>query len=154
DKYRDDYRRSLEWEKPFYVERPPAFSPAAEAQENYGQNSMLWKFISSWIPWQYTNFIDESLSFHETAYLGDWSSLTKFRIKGPDALRFLGGYTTNNLGKFNSGQIKHAIQTDANGKVAGEGILYKISDQDYQYCGGGAYWLLHWFRQGSWNAHA
>ena len=46
-------------------ERPPAFSPAAEAQENYGRNSMLWKFISQWIPWQYTNFIDESLSFHK-----------------------------------------------------------------------------------------
>lgn len=152
--YQDNYRRSLEWDKPFYAVRPPAFSPAAEAQENYGQNSMLWKFISQWIPWQYTNFIDEGLSFHETAYLGDWSSLTKFWIKGPDALRFLAKYSANNLAKFNAGQIKHAIQTDENGKVAGEGILYKISDEEYQYSGGGAYWLEHWFKQGNWNAQA
>ena len=79
---------------------------------------MMWKFISEWIPWQYTNFIDESLSFHETAYLGDWSSLTKFRIKGPDALKFLSRFCVNNLAKFNIGQIKHAIQTDEHGKVA------------------------------------
>lgn len=154
EKYQDDYRRSLEWEKPFHAERPPSFSPAAEAQENHGQNSMLWKFISQWIPWQYTNFIDESLSFHETAYLGDWSSLTKFRIKGPDALKFLSGFCVNNPGKFKPGQIKHAIQTDRRGKVAGEGILYKIAEDEYQYSGGGAYWLHHWFRQGDWNADA
>jgi glycine cleavage system aminomethyltransferase T len=153
-KYQDDYRRSLEWDKPFYAERPAAFSPAAEAQENYGRNSMLYKFISQWIPWQYTDFIDESLSFHEAAYLGDWSSLTKFWIKGPDALKFLTRYCANDLAKFNHGQIKHAIQTDANGKVAGEGILYKIADDEYQYSGGGNYWLYHWFKQGKWDAEA
>src|SRR5438552_1321281 len=109
-KYRSDYAKSLEWEKPFYVERPAVFSPAAPAQEGNGAVSMMWRFISEWLPWQYTNFIDESLSFHETAYLGDWSALTKFRVKGSDALKFLGAYTTNNLGKFETGQIKHAIQ--------------------------------------------
>ncbi len=127
---------------------------AAESQENYGQNSMLYKFISQWIPWQYTDFIDESLSFHDTAYLGDWSSLTKFWIKGPDALEFLSRHCANNLGKFNPGQIKHAIQTAANGKVAGEGMLYKIADDEYQYSGGGNYWLYHWFKQGQWKAEA
>jgi vanillate/3-O-methylgallate O-demethylase len=158
ERYQDDYRRSLNWQKPFHAERPPSFSPAAEAQENHGQNSMLWKFISQWIPWQYTNFIDESLSFHNTAYLGDWSSLTKFRIKGPDALKFLTGFCVNDVRKFRPGQIKHAIQTDRNGKVAGEGILYKLSDEEYQYSGGGAYWLDYWFQQtfkeNNWDAEA
>jgi len=154
ERYQDDYRRSLEWDKPFYVDRPAAFSPAAESQENYGQNGMLYKFISQWIPWQYTDFVGESLSFHETAYLGDWSSLTKFWINGPDALEFLSRHCANNFRKFNPGQIKHAIQTDSNGKVAGEGILYKISDHEYQYSGGGNYWLYYWFKQGKWNAEA
>lgn len=152
DKYRDDYRRSLEWEKPFYIERPAVFSPAAAAQEGNGACSMMWRFISEWLPWQYTNFIDESLSFHETAYLGDWSALTKFRVKGPDALNFLSAYTTNNLATFNLGQIKHAIQTNEDGKVVGEGILYKISDDEYRYSGGAAYWLAYWLKEGNWNA--
>lgn len=35
------------------------------------------------------------------------------------------------------GRIKHAIQTNEDGKVVGEGILYKISDEEYRYSGGG-----------------
>jgi vanillate/3-O-methylgallate O-demethylase len=152
NKYRADYAKSLEWDKPFYIERPAVFSPAAAAQEGNGACSMMWRFISEWLPWQYTNFIDESLSFHETAYLGDWSALTKFRVKGPDALKFLSAYTTNNLSKFNAGQIKHAIQTNEEGKVVGEGILYKISDEEYRYSGGAAYWLAYWLKEGNWKA--
>ena len=151
-RYREEYRKSLEWEKPFYLERPAVFSPAAAAQEANGACSMMWRFISEWLPWQYTNYIDESLSFHETAYLGDWSALTKFRVKGPQALEFLSAYTTNDLSRFNVGQIKHAIQTNEDGKVVGEGILYKISDQEYRYSGGGAYWLDYWLREGKWDA--
>ncbi|MBI3014764.1 MAG: aminomethyl transferase family protein [Candidatus Tectomicrobia bacterium] len=153
-KFREEYRRSLEWDRPFYFERPAVFSPAAAAQENHGACNIMWKFISEWIPWQYTNFIEEGLSFHETAYLGDWSALTKFRIKGPDALEFLSYYCVNNLHKFNLGQIKHAIQTNEQGKVAGEGILYKISEEEYRYSGGGAYWLSYWFQQAKRNAEA
>jgi vanillate/3-O-methylgallate O-demethylase len=151
-KYREEYRKSLEWDKPFYLERPAVFSPAAAAQEGNGACAMMWRFISEWLPWQYTNYIDESLSFHETAYLGDWSALTKFRVKGPDALTFLSAYTTNDVSKFNVGQIKHAIQTNEDGKVVGEGILYKISEEEYRYSGGGAYWLDYWLREGGWEA--
>jgi glycine cleavage system aminomethyltransferase T len=152
DRYCAEYARSLEWERPFYFERPAVFSPAAAAQEGNGACSMMWRFISHWIPWQYTDFIDESLSFHETAYLGDWSALTKFRIKGSDALRFLSAYTVNDLSKFELGQIKHAIQTNEDGKVVGEGILYRISTEEYRYSGGGAYWLNYWLGQNGWKA--
>ena len=112
----------------------------------------MWRFISMWVPWQYTDFIEESLSYHETAYLGDWSALTKFRVKGPEALRFLTAYTTNDLSKFNVGQIKHAIQTNEDGKVVGEGILYRVSDDEYRYSGGAAYWLAYWLKEGGWKA--
>lgn len=152
EKYRDDYRRSLDWEKPFYIERPAVFSPAAAAQEGNGACAMMWRFISEWLPWQYTNYIDECLSYHQTACLGDWSPLTKFRVKGSDALKFLSAYTTNDLSKFAIGQIKHAIQTNEDGKVVGEGILYKISDEEYRYTGGGAYWLNYWLHEGNWRA--
>jgi glycine cleavage system aminomethyltransferase T len=152
ERYRAEYARSLEWEKPFYFERPAVFSPAAAAQEGNGACFMMWRFISQWIPWQYTDFIDESLSFHESAYLGDWSALTKFRIKGPDALSFLSAYTVNDLAKFDVGQIKHAIQTNESGKVVGEGILYRISADEYRYSGGGAYWLNYWLGQDGWKA--
>lgn len=152
ERYRADYAKSLEWDRPFYFERPPVFSSAAAAQEGNGACAMMWRFISQWLPWQYTDFVDESLSFHETAYLGDWSSLPKFRVKGPDARKFLSAYTVNNLARFDLGQIKHAIQTNEDGKVVGEGILYKISDEEFRYTGSAAPWLRYWLDAGGWNA--
>lgn len=153
-KYREDWRKAIEWEKPFYLERPPTFSPAAAAQEGYGACQVMCRFIANWIPWQYTNFIEEGLSFHETAFLGDWSSLIKFHIKGSDALKFLSYHCVNDLSKFEIGQIKHAIQTNEQGKVAGDGILYKISEDEYKYQGGGGYWMYYLFQQGQCNAEA
>ena len=67
ERFRDDYWKSLQWDKPFYVERPPSFSPAAAAQVELAQSSIMLKFVSQWIPWQYTDYHDESLAFHETA---------------------------------------------------------------------------------------
>ncbi|HTF94140.1 MAG TPA: aminomethyl transferase family protein, partial [Verrucomicrobiae bacterium] len=154
EKYREDWKKGIQWDKPFYVERPPLFSPAAAAQENHGACQVMVRFITNWIPWQYTNFVDEGMSFHKTAMLGDWSSLIKLRIKGPDAAKFLSHHTTNNLAKFALGQIKHAVQTDEEGKVAGEGVLFKVTDDDFAYQGGGADWLNHWLQKGKWDAEA
>src|SRR6059058_710639 len=152
DRFREDYWKSLEWERPFYVERPPAFTPAAAAQERYSQPSIMYKFISQWIPWQYTDYHDESMSFHESAYLGDWSALPKFRVSGPGATAFLDAYCANSFRIFEPGQIKHSIQTNEVGKLVGEGILYRLPDGGYRYTGGSAYWLDHWLQAGHWDA--
>lgn len=153
-RYRETYWASLDAAKPFVAERPASFGPAAATQERQSKPFMLWKFISQWIPWQYTSFFDESESFHRTAYLGDWSPLPKLKVCGPDALKFLQYHTTNNLRKFNPGQIKHAIQVNGAGKVAGEGILYQQAELEYRYMGGAVYWLDHWLKKGDWDAEA
>lgn len=154
NRFRDDYWSSLQLDRPFYSQRPAAFSPAAAAQEHYAESAIMWKFISQWIPWQYTDYHDESMSFHESAYLGDWSSLPKFRISGPDAVRFLSAYCGNSFRTFEVGQVKHSIQTNEEGKVVGEGVLYKRPDGSFRYTGGGAYWLNYWFLEGDWDAEA
>ncbi len=154
EKYRDDWSEALQWEKPFYLERPALFSPAAAAQEGNGACQVMWKLIATWIPWQYTDWIEEAMAFHETAFLGDWTSVTKWRIKGPEAFKFLSYYCVNDLSKLAINQLKHAIQTNEQGKVAGEGILYRISEDEFVYTGGGAYWLDYWFHAGKWNAEA
>lgn len=153
-KYREEWRRAIDWAKPFYLERPPLFSPAAAAQENHGACQVMIRFISNWIPWQYTNFVEEGSSFHETAFLGDWSSLIKLRVKGRDAMKFLTRYCTNDLSRVQIGQIKHAVQTNERGKVAGEGVLYPVAADEFVYQGGGADWLRYHFEQESWDAEA
>lgn len=154
EKYRSDWAKAIQWDKPFYLERPPLFGPAAAAQEGYGTCQVMTRFITNWIPWQYTNFVEEGMSFHETAFLGDWSSLIKLSIKGPDAQKFLSQYSTNDVHRFPFGLVKHAVQTDEKGQVAGEGVLYRVAEDHFKYQGGGADWLMHWFKNGKWDAEA
>ncbi|HET6522871.1 glycine cleavage T C-terminal barrel domain-containing protein [Sphingopyxis sp.] len=143
--FRGRYWKSLETDKAFAVERPVCYGPAIAAQERQSSPFLMFKFISEWIPYQYTDFFEESQSFHDSAYLGDWSPLPKLKISGPDALDFLQYHTVNNLRSFRDMQIKHAIQLNEDGKVAGEGILYKTAEDEFRYMGGAVYWLQHWF---------
>ncbi|MHA6631651.1 hypothetical protein ACU61A_39970 [Pseudonocardia sichuanensis] len=64
---------------------------------------------------------------------GDWSSLTKFRISGPDAGRFPSAYCANTFRTFEVERIKHSIPTNEDGKVLGEGLLYRAADDEFRY---------------------
>ncbi|PIM66104.1 glycine cleavage system protein T, partial [Streptomyces sp. JV178] len=66
---------------------------------------------------EYTDWLDESMSWKDACYIGDWSFLWQHRITGPDALTMLGDITVNTLANFALGQSKHAIHTNQDGKV-------------------------------------
>ena len=63
-------------------------------------------FTSRWGLPEYTDWIDESMSWKETVYIGDWSPLEKFRVKGPEALKFFSSIAVNSFAKFDVGQAK------------------------------------------------
>ena len=72
---------------------------------------------------EYTDWLDESLSWKRPAIsaIGHFSGSTASH--GPDALRLLSDFTVNSMASFAIGQSKHAIHTDDNGKVIHEGVL-------------------------------
>lgn len=64
---------------------------------------------------EYTDWLDESLSWKEACYIGDWSFLWQHRFTGPDALQLFSDITVNSYKKFDIGQSKHAIHTNKDG---------------------------------------
>jgi hypothetical protein len=80
-------------------------------------------FTVRWGLPEYTDWIDESLSWKETCYIGDWSFLWERRFRGPDVLKLFSDISVNSFAKFDIGQSKHVIHTNKNGKVIHEGIL-------------------------------
>src|SRR6516165_4598475 len=79
-------------------------------------------FTVRWGQPEYTDWIDESMSWKETCYIGDWSFLWERRFRGRDALRLFSDLTVNSFANFAIGQAKHAIHCNADGKVIHEGI--------------------------------
>jgi vanillate/3-O-methylgallate O-demethylase len=101
---------------------------------------------------EYTDWLDESLSWKQTCYIGDWSFLWQHRITGPDALRMLGDITVNSFATFELGQSKHAIHTNKDGKVIHEGVLTRFGDEEFVLHGRGGFWADHYLRQTTYDA--
>jgi len=92
---------------------------------------------------EYTDWLDESLSWKQTCYIGDWSFLWQHRFTGPDVLAMLSEITVNSFAKFDIGQSKHAIHTNRNGKVIHEGVLTRFGPEEFMLHGRGGFWASH-----------
>ena len=101
---------------------------------------------------EYTSWMDESMSWKETCYIGDWSFLWERRIKGPDALKLLSDISVNSFAKFDIGQAKHVIHCDKSGKVIHEGVLSRVADEEFMLFGRGGFWADYSLRKGKYNA--
>ena len=82
-------------------------------------------------PPEYTNWMDEQMSWKENCYIGYWSFMPNLHIEGPDALELLSDLTINSFKNFAVGQAKHAVQCNADGKVIGDGILFRMSEDKF-----------------------
>jgi vanillate/3-O-methylgallate O-demethylase len=80
---------------------------------------------------EYSNWMDEQMSWKTACYVGDWSFLPALVVEGRDALMLLSRTTVNTFAKFDVGQAKHAIQCDDNGKVIAEGVLLRLDEEKF-----------------------
>lgn len=152
DKYVTDWKNATRWEKPLFERGGAPFHPAAEAQEHRGDVQMYWRFLANLEPWVYTDWIDECMSWKETCYIGDWSALVKFRVTGPDALKYISWAAVGSTEKWDVGQAKHCIMCDENGKVGGEGVAMRYAEDDFVISGGIGLWAEYMFNRGDYNA--
>ena len=108
-------------------------------------------FTTRWGLPEYTDWVDESMSWKETCYIGDWSFLWERRYKGPDTLKLFSDISVNSFAKFDIDQSKHVIHCDEAGKVIHEGILSRLADDEFMLFGRGCFWVDYKLRHGSYN---
>jgi vanillate/3-O-methylgallate O-demethylase len=101
---------------------------------------------------EYTDWLDESLSWKEACYIGDWSFLWERRFFGPDALKLFSDISVNSFAKFDIGQAKHVIHCNDAGKIIHEGILSRLGQEEFMLFGRGGFWADYKLRHGKYNA--
>jgi vanillate/3-O-methylgallate O-demethylase len=111
-------------------------------------------FTSRWGQPEYTDWLDESLSWKESCYIGDWSFLWERRFRGPDALRLFSDISVNSFASFVVGQSKHVIHTTEAGKVIHEGILTRLAEDELMLFGRGTFWADYNLRHGDYDAES
>jgi len=109
-------------------------------------------FTARWGLPEYTDWIDESHSWKEACYIGDWSFLWERRFKGPGVLKLFSDISVNSFAKFDIGQSKHVIHCNKDGKVIHEGILSRLDSEEFMLFGRGCFWADYKLRHGSYDA--
>jgi glycine cleavage system aminomethyltransferase T len=84
------------------------------------------------IPYEYTNWRDEVLSWKKTCYIhASLCPSPTSRIKGPDALKFLSENCVNNMAKFPVGMGKHGIMCNEEGLVMCDGVVIRTEEDEF-----------------------
>jgi glycine cleavage system aminomethyltransferase T len=84
------------------------------------------------VPWEYTGWRDEQLSWKKTCYLsGGLNPTATYRISGPEAARFLSEHLVNNIAKFPVGTAKHGIMLNEDGYVVSDGVIIRTDHDEY-----------------------
>lgn len=111
-------------------------------------------FTTRWGLPEYTDWLDESMSWKQTCYIGDWSFLWQRRYRGPDVFKLFSDFTVNSFVNFAVGQSKHAIHVTKAGKVIAEGILTRLGEQEVRLFGRGTFWIDYQLAQGSYDVES
>ncbi len=64
----------------------------------------------------------------------DLSPMTKYRITGPDAQRYLDRLLTRDMTRIGAGRVAYAVWCDDAGKVIDDGTVFHLEDGDYRLC--------------------
>ncbi|MDD2554502.1 MAG: hypothetical protein PHP51_08015 [Desulfotomaculaceae bacterium] len=108
-------------------------------------------FTIRWGEPEYTDWMDESMSWKENCYIGDWSFLWERWFRGPDVEKLFSDFSTLSFKKFEIGQAKHCIHCNVDGKVIHEGILTRFGQQEYLLFGRGCFWMNYNLEKGNYN---
>jgi glycine cleavage system T protein (aminomethyltransferase) len=140
---REQYGKAGQLGKLAFVERPYFGSPGAPAQAETNA-SQIWGHINAGylIGYEYTRWWKECHALRNAAVIGDWSWLNKTRVTGADAFRFMNYATVKDLSTQQAGQIVYTPMTNAEGKVAIEGLTLRLAENQYLFTqSAGLKWL-------------
>lgn len=107
--------------------------------------------VDSFVPWAgYTTvnvftFVEqEYFAIRNATTLYDLTPMVKYRIAGPEALRFLNRLMTRDIRKLKCGRVAYSVWCNDAGHLIDDGTVFRLSDTEYRLCTGERQldWLL------------
>lgn len=100
------------------------------------RNSQIGAYVYPVVPPEFTNWRDEQRAWRETAVLFDQSHhMAELMVQGPDALKLLSGLAINSFANFSVDKAKHFVPCAFDGHVIGDGILFRLADDQFNLVG-------------------
>ena len=118
------------------------------------RNSQLGAYVYPVVPSEFSNFRDEQIAWRNSAVLFDQSHhMAEMIVEGPDAAKFLNYLTINTFNNFPVNRAKQMVPTSHSGHVIGDGILFRLAENEYDFVGRAptVNWIEFQAQTGNWN---
>jgi aminomethyltransferase len=80
------------------------------------------------MPVQYTSIVEEHHAVRKACGLFDISHMGRILISGPDQVAWVDSFTTNDVAKMKSGQVRYALVTNHNGGILDDILIYRLPE--------------------------
>ncbi len=107
--------------------------------------------LDSFVPWAgyttvdvFTSVEQEYFAIRNASSLYDLTPMVKYRIAGPDALRFLNRLVTRDIRKVAPGKVAYTVWCNDEGQLIDDGTVFCLAPDEYRLCT--AERQLDWFR--------
>jgi aminomethyltransferase len=83
------------------------------------------------MPVEYSGITEEHITVREKLGVFDVSHMGEFRVKGPDAFRFLQYVTSNDVSTLYNGKVQYSCFPNGKGGIVDDLLVYKFNDEEY-----------------------
>jgi aminomethyltransferase len=97
--------------------------------------------VDSFIPWAGYTTVDvftaveqEYFAVRNAASVYDLTPMVKYRIAGPDALRFLNRLVTRDITKLRPGRVAYCVWCNDAGQLIDDGTVFCLGAREYRLC--------------------
>ena len=98
-------------------------------------------YVNEWHRWaEYTvptvleNTTFEYFAIRNAASLFDITPMSKYRIKGPEALDFMNRLLPRDMKKLKIGRVAYTVWCDDEGMVIDDGTVFRVAEDEYLLC--------------------
>lgn len=98
-------------------------------------------YVNQWHRWaEYTtatvleDTTIEYFAIRNSASIFDITPMSKYRIKGPDALDFMNRLMPRDMTKVKVGRVVYTVWCDDEGMVIDDGTVFRVADDEYLLC--------------------
>ncbi len=88
-------------------------------------------FAGYYMPVEYSGINDEHITVREKAGIFDVSHMGEFRVKGPDAGRFIQYLTTNDVTRLSDGGIQYTCFPNGKGGIVDDLLVYRFDNETW-----------------------
>src|SRR5882724_11265348 len=105
--------------------------------------------LDNFVPWSgyttvdvFTTVEQEYFAIRNATSVYDLTPMVKYRIAGPDALRFLNRLMTRDIRKLTPGKVTYGVWCNDGGQLIDDGTVFCLGANEYRLCT--AEWQLDW----------